>query len=395
MKSSNKPRKTDKKPSSERLVALDVFRGMTVALMILVNNPGSWAHIYPPLRHAAWHGLTPTDLVFPFFLFIVGVAISLGFARRLEQGAVRSDLLQKIVSRSAVIFLLGLFLNGFPFGLFGGQGFGESLAALRFMGVLQRIALCYLLVAVTVVFCRRTVLRLAVGVLFLLVYELLLRMPWVDGWGAGSFDLETNFVRLVDLKVFGESHLYHVGGVAFDPEGLLSTLPAAFTTLLGFFTGEYLRRQAVWPQRWRALIPAGLLLTALGWLLSLVEPLNKQLWTVSYSVLTGGMALLTLALSIWMVDGLKWRRGVRPWVIFGRNPLVAFLGSGLLARVLGLVRVSNPEGGSISLKGWLFGEVFEPLAGPVNGSLLFALATVGLWMALLWWLDRRDWVIKV
>lgn len=379
----------------QRLVALDVFRGLTVALMILVNNPGSWGHIHPPLRHAAWHGLTPTDLVFPFFLFIVGVAISLGFSSRLESGDLLRNLIQKIFTRTVVIFSLGLLLNGFPFGLLGSGTLAEVFSHLRIMGVLQRIAVCYLLVGMTAVLLPGLRGRLLAVTGWLLFYELMMRLPMVAGWGGGSFVLDDNFIRFVDLKTLGSAHLYSIGVVAFDPEGLLSTLPAAATTMLGFFTGEFLRRPLELKERIGKLTLAGVLLSGLGLNLALVEPLNKQLWTTSYVALTGGLALLVLALCVWIIDGRRWHRGIRPAIIFGRNPLVVFVGSGMVARLLYLIKVTGPEGNQVSLKHMLYKSIFEPLAGPVNGSLLFAITFVGLWMMLLWWMDSRGIHIKV
>ncbi len=379
----------------QRLLALDAFRGLTVALMILVNNPGSWAHIYPPLRHAAWHGLTPTDLVFPFFLFIVGVAISLGFANRQTAGVSQSELVRKIVWRSVVIFSLGLFLNGFPFGLGFLKTFPEALDQLRIWGVLQRIAVCYLMVGVTVVFITSLRGRLLAMVSWLLFYELMMRHSLVAGWGDGSFALEDNFVRLLDLKTLGEAHLFQVRGVVFDPEGLLSSWPAAATTMLGFFTGEFLRRPLGLSVRLSGLATAGILLTGTGLNLALVEPLNKQLWTTSYMALTGGLAMLVLALCIWLIDSRGWQRGVGPAVVFGRNPLVVFVGSGLVARLLYLVKVPGKDGTVVSLKAMLYHDLFVPMAGPLNGSLLFALTFVGLWWAVLWWMDRQGVHIKV
>ncbi len=378
----------------ERLVALDVFRGLTVALMIVVNNPGSWAHIHPPLRHASWHGLTPTDLIFPFFLFIVGVAISLGFSRRLEAGALRSDLVRKIISRSLIIFALGLFLNGFPFGLVGNLRFPEFLAELRIWGVLQRIAVCYLLVGLVVVFMGNKG-RWLVMTGWLLVYELLMRLALVADWGAGSFALEDNFIRLLDLQTLGAGHLYHVGAVAFDPEGLLSTLPAAVTTMLGFFTGEFLRQPKSLTTRLHGLSLAGLLMTSLGWNLALLEPLNKQLWTSSYMVLTGGLAILVLAFCLWVIDIKGWRRGIQPTVVFGRNPLLVFVGSGILARILYLIKMTDTAGDKISLKQAIYDGVFEPFAGPANGSLLYSLSFLAIWLVLLWYLHTKNIHIKV
>jgi predicted acyltransferase len=395
MKSSNKPGPTGEMPFSGRLKALDVFRGLTVALMILVNNPGSWSHIYPPLRHAVWHGLTPTDLVFPFFLFIVGVAVSLGFSHRLAAGASRKDLVQKIFRRSLIIFGLGLFLNGFPFGILGPDSLFETLARIRIWGVLQRIAICYLLVGLTVVILPRGRDRILATASWLFVYEMLMRLPLVQGWGMGSFALEDNFVRCLDLWTLGEAHLYHVGTTAFDPEGLLSTLPAATTTMMGFFAGEFLRRPLDLGYRLRRLCLAGLLLTGLGMILVAVEPVNKQLWTLSYTALSGGIALLVLGVCIGLIDGRGWSRGSRPAVVFGRNPLVVFVGSGILARMLSLIKVMGPEGKVVSFKNALYIGFFEPWAGPLNGSLLYALFFVGFWLAVLWWMDAKNIHVKV
>jgi predicted acyltransferase len=266
---------------NERLISLDVFRGLTVALMILVNNPGSWAHIHPPLRHAAWHGWTPTDLVFPFFLFAVGAAISLSFKRRLEAGADRNAMVRKVLTRSVIIFGLGLLLNGFPY---------TNLGELRVWGVLQRIAMCYLIAGLTVVLVPANKGRLAVAGGLLLAYELLMRAPLVADWGAGSFALADNFVRRVDLIWPGARHLYQGTGLPFDSEGLVSTLPAAAGTLAGFFTGEFLGRDLPLPRRLGRLAQAGTICTGAGLLLSLIEPINKQLWTVSYTVLMTGLA---------------------------------------------------------------------------------------------------------
>jgi predicted acyltransferase len=372
--------------------------------MILVNNPGSWAHIHPPLRHAAWHGLTPTDLVFPFFLFIVGVAVSLSFARRAAAGAGRGDLVRKVVSRSLIIFLLGLFLNGFPFGLplnaraaadFSLGDIPASLASLRIPGVLQRIALCYLLVGLTVVSARRTRNRILVTAGFLVVYESLMRLPLIAGWGGGSFDLGDNFARWVDLGFFGEDHIYQTERTAFDPEGLVSTLPAAATTMGGFFVGEFLRGTRPLAEKLRRLCGWGAVAAAGGLVFCGLEPVNKQLWTASYVLLTGGLATLTLAVSSWAMDVRRWRTGTLPLVAFGSNPLLAFVGSGLLARTLNLVQVAGPRGQPESLHRWLYVEIFAPVAGPLNGSLLFALAVVLFWMGILWALYRRRVFIRI
>ncbi len=377
---------------TERLISLDVFRGLTVALMILVNNPGSWAHIHPPLRHADWHGWTPTDLVFPFFLFAMGVAISLSFARRLAGGAVRSDLVRKVIVRAVIIFGLGLLLNGFPY---------NNLGELRVWGVLQRIAVCYLGAGLTVVLVPNNRGRLVVMFGLLLGYELLMRLPLVAAWGNGSFALADNFVRWVDLGWPGAGHLYQGKGLPFDPEGLVSSLPATAGTLAGFFAGEHLsardqlRRDLPLARRLSGLLATGAQLAALGVLAGLVEPINKQLWTVSYTILMTGLAAVALAVCGWLIDVRHWQRWVQPAIVFGSNALLAFFGSGLLTRILGLIKITGSDGAPVSLKGAIYLEICRPLGGPVDGSLLFAVGTVCLWWAILWLLYRRKIFIKV
>ena len=355
--------------------------------MILVNSPGSWAHIHPPLRHAEWHGLTPTDLVFPFFLFIVGVAISLSFARRLDDGATSSDLVGKIVSRSLIIFAVGPFLNGFPFNI--------PLEELRIPGVLQRIALCYLLAGLAVVLTKRNRNRALVTAGFLVMYELMMRLPLVQDWGAGSFEIQDNFVLWTDLQLLGEAHIYQEGGVVFDPEGLVSTLTAAATTMVGFFVGEYIRGPLSLALKLRRLALVGAGLAAIGLLTCQLEPVNKKLWTVSYVLLTGGLAMFALAFSSWMIDVRKWRAGTLPAVVFGSNPLVAFVGSGLLVRVLLQVRTTDAQGQAVSLSRAMYEGFFVPLAGPLNGSLLYAVTTVIFWLGILWILHWRKLFIKI
>ncbi len=388
-------------PTRGRLQSLDAFRGLTIAWMILVNNPGSWAHIHAPLRHAPWNGWTPTDLVFPFFLFIVGAAMAFSFSRRIDQGAERADLLRKIGSRSLWIFGCGLLLNGYPFGLplnaaaaadFSLESVADSFANLRVLGVLQRIALCYLFAGLAVVLIRgqRGLLWLGAGCLGF--YEILMRLPLVSGWGGGSFELENNLVRWLDLRLLGENHLWHGAGMAFDPEGLISTLPAVATTLLGYLVGVRIR-QAGAPNRRVAtqLIGVGVVGTVAGLLLSRIEPINKQLWSSSYMFVTGGLATLCLVGCWWLIDGRGIRTWARPAIVFGSNPLIVFVGSGLLARTLVQLRVQD----NLSVQRWIYTRVFQPVGGDLNGSLLHAAAHVLLWLAITWWLYRRRLFLKI
>lgn len=391
-------------PRPRRLVSLDAFRGLTIALMILVNNPGSWAHIHAPLRHAHWHGWTPTDLVFPFFLFIVGVAMALSFQRRGEQGADAASLRRKVLWRSLWIFVCGLLLNFYPFGLplssqavagFSLDSVAQSLGNLRVLGVLQRIALCYLAVGLFVAGRPGGKAQMVFGATAVGLYEILMRVPLVSGWGAGSFSLETNFVRWLDLQLLGADHLWNGAGVPFDPEGLLSTLTAAVTTLAGYRVGRFLLPAGEdLKGRIGPLARTGAALALAGLLLGRFEPINKQLWSFSYTLLTAGLAMVCLAATIRLVDIHRGRRWARPFVVYGSNPLVVFVGSGLLARTLGRMRVGDAEQAP-SVQRWLYLHVFQPLGGEVNGSLLQAVAHAGLWLAILWWLYRRRIFLKI
>ncbi|MCP4290205.1 MAG: DUF1624 domain-containing protein [bacterium] len=374
----------------KRLISLDVFRGLTIAMMILVNNPGSWSHIYAPLRHANWHGWTPTDLIFPFFLFIVGVSLSLSFRKRISTGQDQNDLLKKAFTRAIVIFFLGLFLNGFPF--IGGQDFFNSF---RLWGVLQRIGVCYFLAAMAVILLPSAKNKSILVLSLILTYELGMRLPLLSGWADGSFALSNNFARWLDLQFPGETHLYAGTGIAFDPEGLWSTLNATVTTISGYFVGEFLNRKANLSSKIKTLALGGLGLAVTGQGLHYFEPINKQLWTTSYVVLTNGLAMLTLAFCIWIVDVKKWSRWSKPAVVFGSNALVVFVGSGVLARLLVLVRIKGQDGNSTSLKHHIYSEYFVSWAGPVNGSLAFALVFVLFWLGLLWILFARRIFIKV
>ena len=387
-----------------RLISLDVFRGLTVGLMILVNNPGSWSHIYPPLRHAAWHGWTPTDLVFPFFLFIVGVAMALSFSKRLEAGASQRDLVNKIISRAAIIFGLGLFLNGFPFNIPLNAQMAENFQFLdifrrfqtiRIWGVLQRIAICYLIAGLIIVLIKNTRGRVLAVLGLFAIYEFLMRVPLVEGFGAGSFALEDNFIRYLDMLLFGEAHLYGGTGMPFDPEGFLSTLPAVGTTMAGFFVGEYLRRPVEHHEKLVNLTVVGIIVTMAGHLLSPIEPINKQLWTVSYVITMAGLAMLVLAFSSWLIDVKGWKKWAKPAIVFGSNPLVVFVGSGILGRFLYMIKWTNETGEWVSLKGAIYNGFFVPLAGPLHGSELYALTFILFWLAILWYLYVKQIFWKI
>jgi len=388
----------------DRMISLDVFRGLTVGLMILVNNPGSWSHIYGPLRHAKWHGWTPTDLVFPFFLFIVGVAMALSFGKRMEAGADVAALKKKVWSRGFIIIGLGLFLNGFPFNIpvnaqmaadFEFLDIFRRFTTLRYWGVLQRIGLCYLISGLIILHFPKTRDRiLAVGVL-ILIYEFFMRVPLVDGWGAGSFALQDNFIRYIDMMIFGEAHLYGGTGVPFDPEGFLSSFPAVLTTMSGFWLGEYLRKPIDHQEKLTNLSVIGIMLFVFGSILGLLEPINKQLWTVSYVVVMAGLAVMMVVVSSYIIDVKKWNFWIKPAIVFGSNALVVFVGSGIIGRLMWMIKTTNAEGEIISIKHALYNGFFVPLAGDLNGSLLYALTNIAFWLAILWYLYSKKIFVKI
>jgi predicted acyltransferase len=348
--------------------------------MILVNNPGSWAHIYAPLRHAEWHGWTPTDLIFPYFLFIVGVAIPFSFARRLASGAARADLMRHVVRRALILIGLGLAMRAVP---------DFDVFTMRYYGVLQRIGLVYLAAAPAYLFLDdRGRKVLTVGLL--LGYWALMSWVPVPGYGAGDLSPDGNLAAWLDRLILN-GHLWQE---TWDPEGLLSTLPAVATALLGIFTGEWLRSDALPPERARGMVIAGVALTAVGWAWGLVFPINKNLWTSSYVVFTAGTALLLLAAMYWLMDA-KGRRG--PWmqwmVVYGMNAIAVFVASGMLSKTLGRIRVGGEDG--TSLYNAIYQVAFRSWAGDVNGSLAFALTYVAFWLGAMWILHARRIYIKI
>ncbi len=384
--------------ATSRFRSLDAFRGATVALMILVNNPGSWSHLYPPLAHAPWHGCTPTDLVFPFFLFAVGNALALVMPA--EADAV---FWRRVARRTALIFAIGLFLNAAPFVRWGPEGalVMKDWGTLRTMGVLQRIALCFGAAALIVgLFGRRGALVAAV---------VLLLGSWAAYAGLGApgdpYSLAGWFGTAVDRALLGEAHLYRGEGVPFDPEGLASTPPAVAQVLLGWWVGARIRGRpadtalVAWLALW------GTALLALAWVWTGWLPLNKKIWTPSYVLHTTALAMLALALLVHVVEVRARPAEHRGWLrfceVFGRNPLFVFVLSGLVPRVLALLRW--PEGTAPDgTPAWtsplpaLYRHVFAGIGSdPRLGSFLFACANLAAYAALAYALDRRRLYIKV
>lgn len=367
--------------TSDRLISLDVLRGMTIALMILVNTPGSWSYIYAPLRHAAWHGCTPTDLVFPFFLFIVGV--SLFFSFRKYEGAGSQKAMAKIIKRTAIIFLIGLALNLYPY---------FNFEKVRIMGVLQRIALAYGIGAMLCVNFKKPKLLIILPVILLGYWALL-----YFGASTDPYSLEHNVARSFDLLVFGENHIYKGFGIPFDPEGLLSSIPSVATVIIGYLIGGLISRNIPTLSKMKSLALYGFVMLALGSIWAFVFPINKPLWTSSYVLYTAGWATLVFAFLIFVIDYKKVDSWSRPFVHFGSNPLFIFVFSGIYAKTISyLIKVpvaDSPE--PISLYNYLFTRVFAPIFGNMNGSLLFAISHIIVFWLLCYLLYRNKIFIKI
>ena len=358
---------------SDRLVSLDVFRGLTIATMVLVNNPGTWSSIYWPLEHAEWSGWTPTDLVFPFFLFIVGVSITLAFARRVEEGTVKRDLYLKVIKRSAIIFGLGLFLNGFPY---------FHLSTIRIAGVLQRIALCYL-IASLIFLTTKVRTQLLIALALLVVYCLVMTRIAAPGYAVGDLSKEGSLASFVDRTILGQ-HIWRQGKV-YDPEGLLSTIPAVSTTLFGILTGHWLRTERTRMEKVVGMFVAGVVCVVLGWCWNPFFPINKALWTSSYVLFTAGLALQLLSVCYWVIDIKGYRHWAWPFEVFGVNALALFVGSALMVKLMAVWKV----------QGWIFSTFFLSWATPINASLFYAVAFILLWLFLMWLLYRKQIFIKV
>ena len=390
-------------PSPARLISLDVFRGATIAGMILVNNPGTWSATYSQLDHAEWSGWTFTDLIFPFFLWIVGVAIPLSTARRLEQGQSRMELFRHAFRRSVIIFALGFFLNSFLF-LIDGSLFRDGFAAwwhvyatsVRIPGVLQRIAICYL---ITMVIFLRTGIRgqfISVAVL-LAGYWLLMTVCPLLGFGAPGFEKGRNFAQFIDEHVLtGPVIGIHVfqAGRTWDPEGIVSTIPAIATCLFGVLAGHLLRSKLSAEVKTAWLLVAGNGLLLAGAILDAWLPINKSLWTSSYAVFMAGMASNCFGVCYWLVDVQGWRRWAKPFAIYGMNAITVFVLAGILGRIGIAVHVNGFAGKPLSLQTFLYREIFAPLAAPKNASLMWAILYVLVLYLVAYGMYRRKWFVK-
>ena len=384
---------------SPRFHSLDVFRGATVCLMILVNNPGSWSYIYDPLEHAAWHGLTPTDLVFPFFLFAVGNALSFVMPR-LEAGG-PSVFWKKIITRSVIIFLVGLFLTWWPFVKWQGDelvfkpwSYVDSAgneSGVRILGVLPRIALAYFFAAILIYYLK---LRGAfyAGLVMLLLY-------WVLCFSFGDYSMQGWFGNVIDKKILGEAHMYKGEGIPFDPEGIMSTIPSIVQVIFGYIVGDFIRKKTSESGQVRNFEMLTILfIAAVGFLVAgytwnLVFPINKKIWTSSYVMATTGLAIVTIATMIYMIE-FKNLKGflTRFFDVFGKNALFVFALSAFIPKGLSLIRL----GEGLNPWNWLYKKVYIHTPGPKeNGSLLFAITVILFMWSICYWMDRKRIYVKV
>src|SRR5215472_1708396 len=360
----------DAAPSTQRMVSLDAFRGCVMAFMIMVNNNGSERDAYAQLRHSAWHGWTLTDTVFPSFVWIVGVAITLSLGKRLAAGVPRSQLLVTALRRAAILFVLGMAVYAFPH-------FNPSTQ--RILGVLQRIAICYLIASAIFLWCgvRGQIAWLA-GLLA--AYWLLMTYAPVPGFGSGRLDVAGNFAHYIDHLVLG-THNYRPTR-DWDPEGIVSTLPAIATALFGLLAGRVLQLQRSLAERTTRMFMTGALLIAAAWALNFEMPINKKLWTDSFCLFMAGLDFTACALFVWVIDGLGWKRPFQPPVILGMNAIAIYLASEFGAELI--------EG----VQQRIYRTVFIPLASPANASLLYSLAFMGVMYLVAWVMYRKRWFIR-
>ena len=367
--------------NQKRLLALDVFRGLTIALMIIVNNPGSWETVYRPLLHSSWNGCTPTDLVFPFFMFIVGTAMWYSYKK--SDHRLTGEVARRIIRRSLLIYIIGLAINAFAV-------LTLDVTKLRLMGVLARIALAYMLASFIVLLPGVRWIRIVTALILVFYWGIL-----VIFGGSAPFSLEGNFVRTFDTALLGLDHIPEFHGVRFDQTGLLSTLPSLGNILFGYLAGRLIdimpdkisavRRLLLWGT-------AGVI-AAILW--NMVFPINKPLWTSSFVLYTCGFAAIILGILLWIIDVRGIVRWSKPFMIFGLNPIFLYVFSEILAISLGHIRITGSAGEPVSLGSQIYESLFRPLAGPFTASLLFAVVFMALCWFTGWLLYKRKIIIKL
>ncbi|MDP4186067.1 MAG: hypothetical protein Q8862_13030 [Bacteroidota bacterium] len=348
--------------------------------MITVNNPGSWRYIYPPLEHSKWNGCTPTDLVFPFFLFVVGVSMFFSFSK--YNNTLNRDSLLRIGKRTLLIFLIGLFLNSFPQWL-------TNYSTLRILGVLQRIALAYGIGAIIVLSVKPKLLPYICGGILLAYWGLI----WFLG-GPDPYSLQGNITSVFDSAILGTAHMYTGFGIPFDPEGFFSTIPAIGTVIIGYQTGKLIRstNRDVLPLK---LLSWGVAAVIAGYAWGQLFPINKPIWSSSYVLYSAGWAMLVLSLFIWLIDIKEWKGWTKPFVVFGMNPLFLFAFAGIWAKTLTRIKIGADPQYATSLYNWIYETIFAPIGGNTFGSLLFALTHIVIFWFIGYILYKKNIFIKV
>ncbi|MCA4895146.1 MAG: DUF1624 domain-containing protein [Cytophagales bacterium] len=366
---------------TNRLYSLDVFRGITVAAMILVNNPGSWNSVYPPLLHAKWHGCTPTDLIFPFFLFIVGVSIHFAYQPKLNEGLTKKNV-SKILRRTVIIFLLGMMLALVP---------TFNFSSVRIPGVLQRISLVFLFCSL-IYFKTNWLSQIRLALVLLVGYFVLMTMVPVPGVGEANLEPEKNLGAWLD-RLLLNGHLW-VQSKTWDPEGLLSTIPAIATGIVGMLTGQLFSKISAPAEKvtWLFFIGAMLIVTGLAW--GLVFPINKALWTSSYVLYTGGIAMQFLAACYWLIDVQGVKKWSTPFIYYGMNAIFVFVASGLLVKALTRIKIGEGEN-ELSLWSYLYQNLYASWLTPMNASLGFAFTLILFFLVILWQMYQRKIFVKV
>ena len=365
-----------------RIYSIDIFRGMTIALMIIVNNPGSWANVYPPLLHAKWHGCTLTDLVFPFFLFLVGASMRFAFVK--WHYFPSNKFYRHIFWRTFSIFMAGILLNAYPFIR---QDWDWS--TFRILGVLQRIALAYGIAACLIIrYDFKQMVKILTGLL--LFYWAILLI----GGSNNPYNLETNLVRRIDLLLLGEKHLYSGFGIYFDPEGLLSTIPSIGTVIIGYLMGGMLHTTKNYNDCAKRMAIFGMIITLIGYLWGFIFPINKALWTSSYVLFTGGIACIVLSALTYLIDIKKWKNLFWVFEVFGTNSIFLFILSGIWTKTIIKIKFEIDQV-SVNAYHYLYKTIFVPIGGDLHGSFLFAILHVIAFWLVLFWMYRKNIRIKL
>lgn len=379
---------------AHRMLSLDVFRGITITMMILVNNPGSWSHMYAPLRHAEWNGWTPTDWIFPFFIFIMGISIVLSFEKQLARGKSKQELVKKSISRALKLFGLGLVLNALSinmlqpdFSLWG------SLLDLRIMGVLQRLGLVYLITALLVLYLNKRWLVVSAAALLVVnwVGMTLIPYPLQGEWVSGVIQHGKNFAAYIDSALLGADHVYYSNvELPYDPEGIWSTLTSVASCLAGVFTGWYITSSKNDYKQVSTVLFSGIAVLVAGYILSIWIPVNKTIWTPSYVLVTAGVALLFLGFCMFLIDMKKVKNWSAPFVVFGANAIAFFMMAGVLGRLILMPMVDD-----MRLKSWIYAEFFAPVFGDLNGSLIYSIVLVAIYFIPMYVMYRKGVFWKV